>query len=275
MPTFGFAKRLNLCPLAITLIFFAGCGGHDNSVSPTPTTAASKINGNFNLSVMSPAHPGASFVGGPLQTDTSGHVSGIFHALGALTCFDLIDDLQFSRTIDFTSHLTGTITSPNTQTMSIDGRVSADGTISDGVYNTSATGCFAGDRGTFTGFQMQPFTGTYTGTFPYTPGISVALTIPLTQPATPDAHGFFEFPPTAVTLTGGGACAMPSANLSPIASRASGGTVTAFLISSDGLTTAVLAAFTTTGSTSNLNALLIFNSGPCATQPSFSTLSRP
>jgi hypothetical protein len=262
--------------LAAIAFMVAGCGGHDNSGSPAPTQTTGAISGNFNLSVLSQTRPGTSFVGGPLQTDSSRHATGLVHAVGsALSCFGLVSDLLFSATIDSTGFLSGTITSTNGQAITINGQVSSDGaSISSGLYTASATGCFAGDHGTFTGFQMQPFTGTYSGTFGLSPGISIALTIPLTQPTTPDSHGFFEFAPSTVTVTGGSACGMASASFAPIISLGWGGSIGIELIGSDGVTRASLVGFTGTGSTTSLNALLIFISGPCSAQQSLGILTR-
>lgn len=270
-------RKFALLFLTGMVLNFAGCGGHDSTISPATSQTAGSINGNFNFSVFSQTLPSNNFVGGGLHTDATGHVSGLVLPTGALlSCFGFGNELPFAGSIDVSGHLSGTITSPNGQAMTMTGLVSSDGSsISGGTYTTSSTGCFAGDHGTFTGFQMQPFTGTYSGTFNFSPGITINLSIPLTQSTAPDALGFFEFAPATVTATGSSGCGMTTATFDPTVSFVSGGTLGISLHGSDALTSAILSGITTTNSTSTLAAALNFDLGPCAGQIDFGQLTRP
>ncbi len=268
-------SRIVLIVLMGLMSGLVGCGGQVGSTPPT-TQASPAINGNFGISAISQTTFGTNSFGGGLQTDASGHVTGVLHVTGALLpCFINAIDLAFAGSIDSNGRLSGTITS-STMAVTVNGQLSPDGSVlSSGTYSGNGTGCAAGDHGTITGFAVQPFTGTYSGTYTFSAGTTISLTIPLVQQTTPDSRGLFEFTSSTVTASGGSACGMDTATFDVTRSVAFGGEIGINLIGSDGVTRATLVGTTTTNSTIVLPGGLAFGTGPCSGQIGLGTLTRP
>jgi hypothetical protein len=259
---------MGLCLLCL------GCGGHTTVNPPIPAPA---LNGNFNISAASLGTSGVNMFGGAVQTDSAGHVTGILHNIGSfLLCFGVQFDLPFTGTIDANGQLSATITSSNNQVVSLNGHVSPNGSsLSGGTYTVSGTGCAAGDQGTITGFQVQPFTGTYSGVFTPSPATTMNLILPLAQSTTPNVHGRFLFAPATATITGGSACGLASATLDTTSSFASGNTLTLNLMGSDGITLLTYAGVTLDGTTTLVRGQFNIVLGPCGGQGGLANLSRP
>jgi len=272
--------RYSMMPLAFVIVLMGlcmlglGCGGNSTVNPPIPRPA---LNGNFNISATSLGASGSNLFGGAVQTDSAGHVTGTLHDAGSfLLCFGLQLDLLFTGTIDSNGQLSATITSSNNQVVSLTGHVSPNGSsLSGGTYTVSGTGCAAGDQGTISGFQVQPFSGTYSGSFIPSPGTTISLVLPLSQSATADAHGRFLFAPAAATIAGGSACGLASATLDTTTSNASGNTLALTLIGSDGVTIMTYVGITLDGTTTLVRGQFIINSGPCSGQGGLANLSRP
>jgi hypothetical protein len=266
-------KKYSLLFLAVLVLIAAGCGG---SVTSSPTApAVVALNGNFSITTVSQTTLGRNIFAGGLQTDSAGHVAGIVHVAGTFfSCFGIAVDLPLAGSVESTGRLSATVTSPDNQVIALSAQVNSDGaTISGGTYTASGTGCAAGDHGTATGFQVQPFTGTYSGTY-ILPSGTIQLTMSLIQATMPDAHGTFQFAPATVTVSGGNACGMAFATLNSNTSLVSGGAMVASLTGSDGVTSATLTGVTLTSSTTSLTSNLVFITGLCAGQTSSGTLAR-
>jgi len=250
-----------------------GCGGNSTM---SPPIARPALNGNFNFSATSAGTSGLNQFGGAVQTDSAGHVTGTLHDVGSfLLCLGQLD-LPFAGMIDSNGQLSGTITSSNNQVITLNAHVSPNGSlVSGGTYSVGGTGCAAGDQGAISGFQVQPFTGTYSGAFSPSSGTTLNLVLPLSQSATSDAHGRFPFAPAAVTIAGGSACGLASATLDTSISNTSGNTLNLIMAGSDGVTALTYVGITLDGTTTLVRGQFSINSGPCNGQGGLANLSRP
>lgn len=251
----------------------AGCGGGSTPVPPIPAAA---MNGNFSIAATSVGTLGINTFGGGVQTDSAGHVAGLVHVEGSLLlCFGAQLDLPLTGAIDANNHLNATITSSNNQSIALSATVSPNGALLiNGSYSGSGTGCVSGDHGTITGFQVQPFTGTYSGSFSPSPSTNIGLSLVLTQSTTPDSHGTFPFSASTITVTGGSACGFASATLVPDVSDASGNNLNLLLMGSDGVSTMLYVGITLDGNTNLVRGQMFINTGPCSGQGGFINLSR-
>jgi hypothetical protein len=260
--------------IAMLCCLLAGCGGSSTPPPPIPIPA---LNGNFSISSTSTGTPGfRSSFQGAIQTDSAGHVTGIVHIQGSfLVCFGLALDLPLTGTIDSTGHLNATITGSGDQTVTLNAAVSPNGALlSDGSYSGSGTGCVGGDHGTVTGFQVQPFTGTYSTSFTPSPSTNMGLSLVLTQSAAPDSHGTFALSASTITVTGGAACGFSSAKLIPEASVMNGIDMELLLLGSDELSIMEFIGVTSDGSANLARGQVLINSGPCGGQNALANLSR-
>lgn len=259
--------------ILMTCGLLAGCGGSSTPASPVPVAA---MNGNFSIVATSAGTLGMNTFGGGVQTDSAGHVAGIVHVEGSLLlCFGVQPDLPLTGTIDATGHLNATITSSNNQSIALTVMVSPNGALlTDGSYSGSGTGCVSGDHGTITGFQVQPFSGTYSGSFSPSPSTNIGLSLVLTQSATADSHGMFPFSSSTITVTGGSACGFASATLVPEISNASGNVLNLLLMGSDGVSTMLFVGITIDGNTNLVRGQVFIDTGPCSGQAGGINLSR-
>ena len=262
--------------IAMLCSLLAGCGGSSTPPPPIPIPA---LNGNFSISTTSTATSGfRSDFQGAIQTDPSGHVTGIVHIQGSfLACFGLALDLPLAGAIDSTGHLNATITGSGSQTITLNATVSPNGALlSNGSYSGSGsgTGCVNGDHGTLTGFQVQAFTGIYSANFSPSPSINMGLALALTQSATPDSHGMFPLSATSITVTGGAACGFSSATFVPGGGFVSGIDLELLLLGSDELSIMEFIGVTQDGSANLARGQVLFLNGPCGGQNSLANLSR-
>lgn len=221
-------------------------------------------------------------VGGPLATDSSGHVSGILHILDAQTgCFNVFNDAVFAGTINSQGQLTATANVAG-QAITVNAQVSADGkTITSGTY-AIAGGCAGGDHGTLSGSQVQQFTGTYTGEFTLPdPGglLFLNISVPLTQASAADPHGLFEFPASTATFTfPQTTCGFSSGTLqtgSP-ASVASGVFFQMTVVANDGISTVVFTGAATDNTAKKIGGTLsVTGTGFCGGKSVTGFLTRP
>ena len=257
--------------ITVLCCLIIACGG---STPPRPIPA---LNGNFSISATSAGTSGLNTFLGGIQTDSTGHVTGTLHVQGSLLfCFGVPLDLPLTGTIDTTGHLNATIAGSNNQTITLNATVSPDGALlSNGDYSGSGAGCAGGDHGTLTGFQVQPFTGTYSGTFSPSASTTVTLTLALTQSPTPDSHGMFHITASTITVTGGAACGFSSATLAPAGSVASGKDIELALLGSDQLSIMLLFGEATDGTANLVRGQALIDTGPCGGQGGLIDLSRP
>jgi len=247
-----------------------GCGG-GTTVPPVPIHA---MNGNFSISAISAGASGVNTFAGAVQTDSAGHVTGIVHVQGSfLFCFGLLLELPLTGTIDSTGRLDATITGSGNQAITLNAIVSPSGALlSDGNYSGSGTSCVGGDHGAITGFQVQPFTGTYSGTFNPSPSTNITLELALTQSAVPDSRGTFPLSASRINLTGGGACGFASATLA--AGAAIGDDLELLLLGSDQASIMIFTGTATGGDTRVVRGLILVDTGPCSGQNGLVNLSR-
>lgn len=192
------------------LVLIVGCGSSSmmSPNTPPPNTPNSVVlAGNFGLSVASQTNPATTYqIGGPLQSNSSGAVTGTVRIETGSSCFDPTLNVAVNGTITSAGQLTLTAIF-QTQTITLNAMVSADGkTISGGTY-TIAGGCAAGDHGTFSGFQVPMINGTYVGTFS-AGGSTVSMSLQLSQSA---ANNFALS--GKATFSNGSSCGLTTANI--------------------------------------------------------------
>jgi hypothetical protein len=210
-----------LIVLALCLAIVS-CGGGYSGNGPN----GYGLNGNISMNGTSQAVTSKLVVvGGPAQTDSAGHFTATFLVIEtASRCFGPAAGLAFTGTISQgqLNASTGFVNPPN---MTVTGSVSPDGkTISGGTYSITAVPgsatCAAGDHGSLSGFQVQPFTGTYTGSFTLTGGTTngptVNVTAPLVQSTMVDSSGLYRFNSATITFTyPSTSCGFVSATVDP------------------------------------------------------------
>jgi hypothetical protein len=224
-------RFLTVVVLAFCLAIVS-CGG---GYSGNSGSNGYSLNGNIGMTGTSQAVTAKLvFVGGAAQTDSAGHFTAKFSVFeSASQCFGVSGvGLAITGTINAQGQLnaaTGAVNPPN---ITLTGSVSPDGkTISSGSYSITAVPgsatCAAGDHGFLSGFQVQPFTGTYTGSFILTGGTSSGPTVnvsaPLVQSTMADSFGLYHFNAATITFTyPGTSCSFTSATLDTVNSAATG-----------------------------------------------------
>jgi hypothetical protein len=170
-----------------------GCGS-------TTITNPPALNGSYSFIALSQNSGTNIFtLGGPMQTDPSGHVTANFGvtSVGTTnTCFPAGSAGPFTGTLSPQGQLSLTSGAINGQTVSVTGTVSTDGNNFFGgrPSYTITGGCLAGDHGTF--FVSRLLAGQYTGSFLTTGGL-VGVTITFGQPGLPAADTSFPLTGTA------------------------------------------------------------------------------
>jgi hypothetical protein len=222
-------RFLTLIVLALCLAIVS-CGGGYSGNGPN----GYGLNGNIGMNGMSQAATNkAVFIGGSAQTDSAGHFTARFLVIEtASACFGPGSASAFTGTINSQGQLNASTGAVNPPNMTVTGTVSPDGkTISGGTYSITAVSgsanCAAGDHGSLSGFQVQPFTGTYTGSFTLTGGPSNGPTVnvnaPLVQSTLTDSSGFYHFNASTITFTyPGTSCGFTSATVDPTQSFVAG-----------------------------------------------------
>lgn len=157
----------------------------------TAPVAFTAMNGNFSFTAASQAlSPNMVFIGGPLQTDSMGNVSGTLGVSNSVSnCIALGTTAMFSGSINAQNQLMLTSAPINGQVITLNTMVSADGNFfsSNGTYSV-AGGCLAGDHGGLQGQHL--LTGMYSGSV-LIGGNPINVTLNFNSPGTPDAMGAF------------------------------------------------------------------------------------
>lgn len=186
-----------LACLSVAAIF--GCGGGSvtktNSSGNTPT-----INGSYSFIALSKnAGTNIFTLGGPIQTDASGHVTanfGVTSVGSTNTCFPAGSAGSFTGTLSPQGQFSLTSVAINGQTISMSNTVSTDGNnffTGRGSY-TITGGCLGGDSGSF--FISRLLTGPFTGSFLATGGL-IGVTVTFGPPGLPNADTSFPLTGTA------------------------------------------------------------------------------
>ncbi|HEY2170827.1 MAG TPA: hypothetical protein VGJ30_14465 [Candidatus Angelobacter sp.] len=196
--------RVLLCLLVSMLL---GCGGGSvtmtNSGGNSPT-----LNGSYSFIALSKnAGTNIFTFGGPIQTDTSGHVTGNFGvtSVGSTnTCFPAGSAGSFTGTLSPQGRLALTSVAINGQTISVTGTISTDGNnlFTGRPSYTITGGCLGGDNGSL--FVSTLLTGPFTGSFLATGGL-IGVTVTFGPPGLPNADTSFPLTGTA-TFTNTAGC---------------------------------------------------------------------
>lgn len=182
---------------ALTMV---SCGGG----TPTqPPVAFSSLNGNFSFTAASQVlSPNKIFIGGPLQTDSTGHVSGTLGVSNSVSnCITLGTTAAFTGTIS-QNQLMLTSAAINGQVISLNTTVSSDGNFFSAGNYTVTGGCLAGDQGSMQAQHL--LTGAYAGSVLIN-GNPIAVSLNFSAPGTPDASGAYPLKAGA-TFTNTTAC---------------------------------------------------------------------
>jgi hypothetical protein len=184
-----------------------GCGGGSttmtNSGGKSPT-----LNGSYSFIALSKnAGTNIFTFGGPIQTDTSSHVTGNFGvtSVGSTnTCFPAGSAGSFTGTLSPQGQLALTSVAINGQTISVTGTMSTDGfnVFSGRPSYTITGGCLGGDNGSL--FVSTLLSGSFTGSFLATGGL-IGVTVTFGPPGLPRADTSFPLSGTA-TFTNTAGC---------------------------------------------------------------------
>jgi hypothetical protein len=233
-------RFLTVVVLALCLAIASCGGGYGSGNSGYP----SALYGNIGMTGTSQAVTAKLvFIGGAAQTDSSGHFMATFSVVEtASPCFGGTSGvaLAFTGTINSQGQLNAATGAANPPNITLTGSVSADGkTISSGTYSITAVpgsaNCAAGDHGSLSGVQVQPFTGTYTGSFTLAGGPTVNVSAPLVQSTTSDPLGLFHFNAATIMFTYPGmSCSFTSATLNTLTSGVTGTAMVLMATGNDG-----------------------------------------
>lgn len=168
---------------------------------PPPT-----MSGSFGMTAVSTSS-GTLVFGGPIQSTPTGSVTATMR-VDKTACFDFFTPLTFTGNISSGGQLSMTSSPFQSQTVTVSGMVSSDGTtISGGTFSISG-GCAAGVHGTLTGFQVPLVNATYSGSFT-AGGSTIGVTVVLNQFNNPNNFGLSG----SAAFTNGSACGLTSANI--------------------------------------------------------------
>ncbi|HKE30280.1 MAG TPA: hypothetical protein VKD65_01055 [Candidatus Angelobacter sp.] len=188
------------------VLFLLACGGGGGNMTTTNPPPFIIMSGNFSMTATSQTVSNTIFIGGAIQSDSSGHVTATMHTNDInFSCFDNISGITLTGSLSPQGQLSLTSSSINGQTLTISAMVSSDGkTISNGTYSVSGNGCLpTGDHGTLTGAAVQLVAGTFNGSFSMN-GSTINTSLAIKQgPAGPD--GSFSITASA-TFTNSAAC---------------------------------------------------------------------
>ena len=164
-----------------------GPGGNSPSLNGSYSFIAGSQNSGTNIFTF----------GGPIQTDTSGHVTanfGVTSVGSTNTCFPAGSAGSFTGTLSPQGQLSLTSGTINGQTINMTATISTDGNdFFTGRPSYMITGgCLAGDHGSL--FVSRLLTGPFTGSFLTTGGL-VGVTVTFGPPGLPNAD-------TSLPLTG-------------------------------------------------------------------------
>jgi hypothetical protein len=174
-----------------------GCG---STTMTNPPGNSPTLNGSFSFIAGSQKAGTNIFTfGGPIQTDSSGHVTanfGVTSVGSTNTCFPAGSAGSFTGTLSPQGQLSLTSVAINGQTISVSGTVGTDPNnpfLGKPSY-TITGGCLGGDNGTL--FVSNLLTGSFTGSFLATGGL-VGVTVTFGPPGLPNADTSFPLTGTA------------------------------------------------------------------------------
>lgn len=181
-------KRSALLLCSLGLLALTSCGG--KMTPPVVTSPFISLNGNFSFTGASQAFsPNMIFIGGPLQTDSTGHVSGMLGISNSVSnCITAGTVSAFTGMIDSMNLLTLTSAPINGQVISFTATARPNETFASGTY-TVAGGCLAGDHGSLQAQHL--LTGSYTGSVLIN-GSPINVTLNFAPPGSPDATGAYS-----------------------------------------------------------------------------------
>jgi hypothetical protein len=181
--------------LLVSVVLGCGSGTITNPHGNSPN-----LNGSYSFIGLSQNSGTNIFtLGGPIQTDPSGHVTanfGVTSVGNTNTCFPAGSAGSFTGTLDSQGQLSLNSGAINGQTINITGTVSTDGNnfISGRPSYTITGGCLGGDHGTF--FVSRLLAGQFTGSFLTTNGL-VSVTVNFGPPGLPNGDTSFPLTGTA------------------------------------------------------------------------------
>jgi hypothetical protein len=176
-----------------------GCGGGSTTMTNPPGNTPT-LNSSYSFIALSKnAGTNIFTVGGPIQTDSSGHVTANFGvtSVGTTnTCFPAGSAGSFTGTLSPQGQLSLTSGAINGQTISMTATISTDGNnfFKDRGSYTITGGCLGGDTGSF--FISRLLTGPFTGSFLATGGL-IGVTVTFGPPGLPNADTSFPLNGTA------------------------------------------------------------------------------
>lgn len=188
--------RFLACLLVLVLF---GCGGGSSTMT-NPSGNTPTLNGSYSFIALSKnAGTNIFTVGGPIQTDSSGHVTANFGvtSVGTTnTCFPAGSAGSFTGTLSPQGQLSLTSGTINGQTINMTATITTDGNnfFTGRPDYTITGGCLGGDSGSF--FVSRLLTGSFTGSFLTTGGL-VGVTVTFGQPGLPNADTSFPLNGTA------------------------------------------------------------------------------
>ena len=195
-------KRLALLLCSLGLPSLMSCGGGMKS-PPVTVSPFIPLNGNFSFTGTSQAFsPNTIFIGGPLQTDGNGHISGTLGVSNSVSnCITAGTIAAFTGMVDSTNLVSLTSAPVNGQMISFTATARPNGTFAAGAYSVTG-GCLAGDHGTLQAQHL--LTGVYNGSVLIN-GNPINVSMNFGAPGAPDAAGNFSLQAGA-TFTNTAAC---------------------------------------------------------------------
>jgi hypothetical protein len=196
-----------LCFLLGSVIIGCGSGSSSSTMTNSPQNVP-VLNGSYSFIALSKnAGTNIFTFGGPIQTDSSGHVTanfGVTSVGSTNTCFPAGSAGSFTGTLSPQGQLALTSVAINGETISVTATVSTDGNnfFTGNSSYTIAGGCLAGDSGTL--FISRLLTGPFTGSFLATGGL-IGITVTFGPPGLPNADTSFPLTGTA-TFTNTAGC---------------------------------------------------------------------
>jgi hypothetical protein len=195
-------KRLALLLFSFGLVSLMSCGGNMKS-PPVVVSPFISLNGNFSFTGTSQAFsPNMIFIGGPMQTDSNGHISGMLGVSNSVSnCITTGTTAAFTGNIDGMNVVSLTSAPINGQVVSFSTTARPNGTFAAGTYSV-AGGCLAGDHGSLQAQHL--LTGTYTGSVLIN-GSPINVALNFAPPGPPDATGAYSIQASG-TFTNTAAC---------------------------------------------------------------------
>jgi hypothetical protein len=253
-------KKPALCLCCLFALFIVACGGGNNMMmQQQPPVPFTPLNGSFGFIAGSQVTNTNTFtVGGTLQTDAKGNVSGVLGIASIVptnSCFSAGTTASFTGMIS-QGRLTLTSAAINGQMVNLAVTVSSDGNFFSNGSFTVTGGCLNGDHGMVSATRLV--TGAYTGTFALN-GNMVNVTVNFNQPGIPGPDGSFAITAGA-TFTNNSACGFTSAGTE---SGAQSGLAVGFTMASN-----AASIFNFVGNSVDTSATMISGSfgvfsGPC------------